>query len=185
MFFVISGYLMVVIAKRRGDALRPLPYLADRAARIYPLYWLVSAALLAVWIVRPDVVFSSNTDPDILKSFLLWPAPADPLHALGYSLIHFMFFYIVFTLLLAVFRSKRIVIGLAVWCIVLAGVNAALFSIDSLPTRQTPELRILLHPYRTIRPIREDQMDQLTRCQDTRHCSLRIMGEVVLMLGSW
>ncbi|MBB36115.1 MAG: hypothetical protein CME88_15655 [Hirschia sp.] len=147
MFFVISGYLMVVIAKRRGDALRPLPYLADRAARIYPLYWLVSAALLAVWIVRPDVVFSSNTDPDILKSFLLWPAPADPLHALGYSLIHFMFFYIVFTLLLAVFRSKRIVIGLAVWCIVLAGVNAALFSIDSLPTRQTPELRILLHPY--------------------------------------
>ena len=147
MFFVISGYLMVVIAKRRGDSLRPVPYLLDRAARIYPLYWAVTAALLAVWLYRPDMVFSSNADPSIWKSFALWPHTSEPLHALGYSLIHFMFFYIVFALIATVFRPRRIIAGLAVWGVVLGVVIVAQHLMETVPTRQTPEWRIVTHPY--------------------------------------
>ena len=147
MFFVLSGYLMVVIAKRKGDALRPLPYLADRAARIYPLYWLVTGALVILWFIRPDMVFSSNADPSIWKSFALWPHTSEPLHALGYSLIHFMFFYIVFAALAAVFGARRIVTGVAIWGMMLAVVNVSLYASDNMPTRATPEWRLIVHPH--------------------------------------
>ncbi len=147
MFFVISGYLMVVIAKRRGDNLRALPYLADRAARVYPLYWLVTTALVIIWLWRPDMVFSSNENPVIWASYLLWPMPADPLHALGYSLIHFMYFYIAFTVMILIFKSRQIALGLAAWGALVAAVYTGLVHYGLEPTRETPLLRLLTHPY--------------------------------------
>jgi len=102
LFFVISGFIMVHVAgnMRRGG--KPaLEFLFARIARIYPLYWLVSAALLVVWLVRPDMVFSGfKTDPDIIKSFLLYPDSRDPLLAVGWTLIHEVGFYLVFALAL-------------------------------------------------------------------------------------
>lgn len=147
MFFVISGYLMVMIAKRRGENLRPLPYLADRAARIYPIYWLVTTALVVVWLVRPEMVFSSNPDPVIWASYLLWPVSTDPLHALGYSLVHFMYFYIVFAVLAWIFKAKRIVLGLIVWAALTAALYLGLVQFDMTPTRETPILRLITHPF--------------------------------------
>lgn len=147
MFFVISGYLMVVIARRRGDTLRPLPYLADRAARIYPLYWLITTALVVVWLYRPDLVFASNPNPSIWKSYLLWPNSSDPLHALGYSLTHFMFFYIMFALITTALKPRRIITGLLIWAAALGAIVIAQHLMDAVPNRKTPELRVLTHPY--------------------------------------
>lgn len=100
LFFVISGFIMVHVASnmRRG-ANSALEFLFARFARIYPLYWLVSAALLIVWLIRPDMVFSSfKTEPNIIKSFLLYPDTRDPLLAVGWTLIHEIGFYLVFAL---------------------------------------------------------------------------------------
>lgn len=122
LFFVISGFIMVYVASnmRRGGK-SALEFLFARMTRIYPLYWLVSAALLMVWLVRPDMVFSSfSTEPNIIKSFLLYPDARDPLLAVGWTLIHEVGFYLVFALALLL-KPKWLLPFLLLWVVVLSG----------------------------------------------------------------
>ncbi len=98
LFFVISGFIMVYVMwdKPRGVKASG-EFLWGRASRIYPLYWVVSLVLLALWFVRPDMVFSSiEGEPNFIKSFLLFPDTREPLLAVGWTLIHEMYFYLVF-----------------------------------------------------------------------------------------
>lgn len=120
LFFVISGFIMVHVASNK---LRPkningksaLEFLFARITRIYPLYWLVSAALLIIWLARPDMVFSSlKADPNIVKSFLLYPDTRDPLLAVGWTLIHEIGFYLVFALALLL-KPKWLLPFLLLW----------------------------------------------------------------------
>ena len=101
LFFVISGFIMVYVTWGVGggpkDAGR---FLWRRATRIYPLYWVVSSAVLAAWLLRPGLVFGSNPDPDILRSFLLLPDQSLPLLTVGWTLVFEMYFYVVFALAL-------------------------------------------------------------------------------------
>ncbi len=116
LFFVISGFIMVHVATnmQRGGT-SSFEFLFARITRIYPLYWLVSAALLIVWLVRPDMVFSSfKTDPDIVKSFLLYPDSRDPLLAVGWTLIHEISFYLAFALALLL-KPKWLLPFLLLW----------------------------------------------------------------------
>ena len=111
-FFVISGFIMVYVThKWQTSAARQVPeFIFARASRIYPLYWFVSTALLMVYIIKPQWVFSASAgnDPDILKSFLLWPNIATyPLLEVGWTLIHEMSFYLVFALILIASRRFR------------------------------------------------------------------------------
>ena len=50
LFFVLSGYMMTRLYLDRSDDRRPGPvqFIIDRFARLYPVYWAVTAALLAV-----------------------------------------------------------------------------------------------------------------------------------------
>lgn len=114
-FFVISGFIMVYVTWNapRGHGQVPL-YLWRRATRIYPLYWAISLVILVLWLIRPDMVFGSNPDPDILRSFLLYPQSGSPLLAVGWTLVHEVYFYLVFALILLV--SRRWVLPfLALW----------------------------------------------------------------------
>lgn len=98
MFFVISGFIMVYVTRNapRGP-ISFAKFLYSRITRIFPIYWVVSAALLAVYLAWPDLVFSSiDQKPDILRSFLLWPDDRPPLLAVGWTLIFEMFFYLIF-----------------------------------------------------------------------------------------
>ncbi|MCF6275144.1 MAG: acyltransferase [Robiginitomaculum sp.] len=122
LFFVISGFIMVHVAMkmRRGTG-SALEFLFARLTRVYPLYWLVSAALLLVWLARPDMVFSSfKTDPNIIKSFLLYPDSRDPLLAVGWTLVHEIGFYLVFALALLL-KPKWLLPFLLLWALVLGG----------------------------------------------------------------
>jgi len=120
LFFVISGFIMVHVASnmprpKNINGKSALEFLFARMSRVYPLYWLVSAAVLMVWLVRPDMVFSSfKTDPDIVKSFLLYPDTRDPLLAVGWTLIHEIGFYLVFALTLLL-KPKWLLPFLFVW----------------------------------------------------------------------
>ena len=101
LFFVISGFIMVFVTRDWARPGRQGEFLFARAARIYPLYWIVSLALLAVWLVRPDLVFSSSPNqPSLLNSLLLVPDYAYPLLEVGWTLVYEMGFYLVFALLL-------------------------------------------------------------------------------------
>lgn len=103
LFFVISGFVMIAVSQRRqGHAsLSPLRFLYNRITRIYPVYWVYCTMVLAVYLVRPEMVNSSwGNQVLILESYLLWPQRLAPLLAVAWTLTHEMYFYIVFTAML-------------------------------------------------------------------------------------
>ncbi|NOX83770.1 MAG: acyltransferase [Alphaproteobacteria bacterium] len=140
LFFAISGFVMVYVAWNKPGGLRSAAsFLFARGARIYPLYWLVSLAVLSVWMLRPELVFASNANVSIMRSFALWPAQSLPLLAVGWTLIHEMYFYLIFTVL--VFSPPRFRLwGLMAWgALVLAAFLAGAGA-------HGPVLRVLSHP---------------------------------------
>lgn len=107
-FFVISGFIIVHASRplygRPGGRRR---FVAHRIARLVPLYWLVTAAYLALALALPGVLSGEGggrLDPSyVAASFLFWPAlRADgaplPLYGLGWTLNCEMFFYALFAL---------------------------------------------------------------------------------------
>jgi peptidoglycan/LPS O-acetylase OafA/YrhL len=120
LFFVISGFIMVFVTRDWVKPGRIGEFLFSRAARIYPLYWIVSLALFAVWIIRPELVFSSSPNqPNLLNSVLLFPSYAYPLLEVGWTLVYEMGFYFVFALLLLLPARAR-PIGLCLWGVIVA-----------------------------------------------------------------
>ncbi len=124
LFFVISGFIMVYVTRdwQSGSARRVPEFLFARATRIYPLYWIVTAALFAVWLIRPDWVFSSSpNEPTVINTLFLTPGWAYPLLEVGWTLVYEMMFYVLFALLLFLPRRLR-PLGLLVWTVIaLAG----------------------------------------------------------------
>jgi exopolysaccharide production protein ExoZ len=138
LFFVLSGFIMVAVA---GRGIGPLQFLWRRAARIYPTYWLVSLVVFAVATVEPAMVNSSIVGPiSIWRSFLLVPAPTLPLLAVGWTLIHEVYFYLVF----AVFIALRVPIlaGLVAWGLLLLGVSAVAPNLIAI----SPALQLVTSP---------------------------------------
>ncbi len=118
LFFVLSGFIMVVVAGKRTSALE---FLWRRSARIYPAYWLVSLAVLGVSLVKPEWVNAAVKAPiSIWRSFLLVPGPTAPLLGVGWTLVHEIYFYLVFAAILAL--RIPILIGLIGWAVILTTV---------------------------------------------------------------
>jgi exopolysaccharide production protein ExoZ len=140
LFFAISGFVMVYVAWNKSSGLRSAAsFLFARGARIYPLYWLVSLAVLFVWILRPEFVFASNANVSIIRSFALWPAQSSPLLAVGWTLTHEMYFYLIFTVL--VFSPPQF----RLWALMAWGLLVlAAFLVGA--GMQGPVLRVLSHP---------------------------------------
>jgi len=141
LFFVISGFIMSWLAaqSKRGPALAGA-FAVARAGRIYPLYWTVTAAVAVLWLVRPDMVFaSSGGEPDLLRSFFLIPDTKLPLLAVGWTLIHELYFYIVLTVILLLPRLAALPVLLLWGAAVLAGYLTG-FGMNG------PTARILVHP---------------------------------------
>jgi len=120
LFFVISGFIMVYVTQSvPNDVGSSWRFLLARSLRIYPLYWLVSLAVLLVWWQAPHLVFASEPKaPDLLRSFLLLPDVRDPLLPVGWTLIHEMYFYVVFAGLLLLKRNW-LPIGLLAWALII------------------------------------------------------------------
>jgi len=134
LFFVISGFIMAVTSCNAS----PLKFIYSRVTRIYPVYWFYSLIVLAVFLIAPQMVnSSSDVKPVLWKSFLLFPDYPTPLLAVGWTLIHEIYFYIVFSLIL--FSGSINKIKILTWGIIIAVIrNYAL--LDS------PFLNIMTHP---------------------------------------
>ena len=102
LFFVISGFVMVIATRGKFQTKGSIPFfLYNRFTRIYPLYWFYSGILLCVFIFRPELVNPSmGNRVNLLESFLLLPQSILPLLMVGWPLVHEMYFYLVFSLLL-------------------------------------------------------------------------------------
>jgi exopolysaccharide production protein ExoZ len=134
LFFVISGFVMVTVTRGKFQNLKTaLTFLYHRASRIYPLYWVYTLAALAVFLVQPTWINSAQGGKaDILASFLLLPSKLLPLVLVGWTLVHEMYFYIIFFVILLLFPEKRMPLAILAWGVVVVVFNQ--LNISSSPT---------------------------------------------------
>ncbi|MET0443842.1 MAG: acyltransferase [Pseudorhodoplanes sp.] len=102
-FFVISGFIMLYSsADKFGVAGAPREFLLRRLMRIAPLYWLLTAAMLAGAAVAPSLLnVPIESLRAVIESFFFIPGlrangEVRPLLALGWTLNYEMFFYAAF-----------------------------------------------------------------------------------------
>ena len=120
-FFVLSGFIIYYIHKADiGKPQRGKPYLYKRIARIYPIYWIVTLAVLPAYFLVPS--FGSPYHREfvaLVKSLILIPQDHSPHLAVAWTLCHEMFFYLMFALLI---YKKRLGQGLfAFWMLMTLG----------------------------------------------------------------
>jgi exopolysaccharide production protein ExoZ len=118
LFFVISGFIMVVSSRRlrgRPDGWRR--FIALRLVRITPMYWLITAAKLAAIFAVPAVALHTRlTGWNVLASFLFVPSYdaagfLRPVLIVGYTLSFEVLFYGVFATALFFALDPIVVVG--------------------------------------------------------------------------
>ncbi|MCJ8054775.1 acyltransferase [Shinella curvata] len=117
-FFVISGFIMWVIAERR--AIAPGRFLLDRVRRIVPVYWLATSVMVAGALAGlfPNLVL---TGEHVTASLFFLPvrSPSSgelwPVLVQGWTLNYEMFFYLAFAACLALPSHLRLAVIAAVF----------------------------------------------------------------------
>ncbi len=125
-FFVISGFIMIYIAK---PDTRPVAFFVARIRRVVPLYWFFTFLMAAILLLMPSVfkatVFRWDTLLQSLAFIPHWSTAYEgfvwPIVAPGWSLIYEMYFYLVFaaSLLLAV-RFRILFISVVITAVFIA-----------------------------------------------------------------
>lgn len=141
LFFVISGFVMVTVTRGKFQQPRQaFTFLYHRMSRIYPLYWFYSLLVLAVYLLQPSFVNSSQGGQvNIPASFLLLPQVHLPLLLVGWTLVHEIYFYLIFFLLLFL-PEKHLISGIGLWTAVIL-----VFQLQIAPD-SPPALRLISHP---------------------------------------
>ena len=127
LFFVISGFVMVYSSEPLfGRADGPARFFLRRLARIAPLYWAVTIAIiLYIYAAHGAKLWEIYSPASLVASFLFWPYPridglAFPVHLLGWTLNYEMFFYAVFAV--AILLPRRLAV--ATVCVAFAALVA-------------------------------------------------------------
>ncbi len=123
-FFVLSGFVIHYV--HHGDIGAPAAlwrYLRRRLTRIYPIYWVVTALVVLLAVLRPGG--AALPEPwHLLTSVLLLPEQVEPVLGVAWTLVHEMMFYALFAL--AIISRRLGAVLLAVWvALILAGGVAA------------------------------------------------------------
>lgn len=152
LFFVISGFIMVWVTRHTWPGLTAsADFLFARLLRVYPMWWLAAGLMLAYAlnvqllstlatgeVAENPVPYSAAY---LVKSFLLIPQFEFPVLAVGWTLIHEVYFYAVFAALMLLPRAW-LPWGLLVW----GGlVVAASFAGLARPTAENV-LTLAVHP---------------------------------------
>ncbi len=101
-FFVLSGFIMMLVHRPDlGQPAKAVLFLRKRVLRIYPLYWLVMGALLAMYLITPvDGPYHMRDPAALLASLALWPLPEGPMMQVAWTLQHEMAFYLAFAVII-------------------------------------------------------------------------------------
>jgi len=143
-FFIVSGFLMGTLYKSTpASAGAVAEFAVRRLARIYPAYWLITIAVFAGWAVSGHHLLSHlvGSDPHLISSLLLIPTASRPVLEVAWTLLHEVYFYLGFAILLALKPAWRGP-GLAVWAL---GVVAGYALLKSPQTH--PGLALMVSPY--------------------------------------
>ena len=140
LFFVISGFIMVYVTwKSERSSRRSLEFLYARFTRIYPIYWMISAMVFTAWLFVPSIMTFNPEQTNVIKSFLLWPERSFPMLKVAWTLIHELYFYIVFAAVL-ILPIRYMMPCLTLWCAGVIGGNLLGFS------KLSPEMALVFHP---------------------------------------
>ncbi|MEJ2894511.1 acyltransferase [Bordetella avium] len=110
-FFVLSGFLMWITT--RGKKVGVWQFYGRRAARIVPLYWLLTSVAVAVMLIAPQLLQTARFGlSHVVASyfFIMTPNPAgliEPVLTVGWTLNYEMLFYVIFGLALLLPASWR------------------------------------------------------------------------------
>lgn len=116
LFFVISGFIMVWVAGQNSQGAKSAGRFAlARAVRIYPLWWLFAALTAVYFYITYGVPWDAaqldqrglNGAEYLIKSAFLIPQDWFPVLNVGWTLVHEMYFYVVFALLLFLPVNRR------------------------------------------------------------------------------
>lgn len=142
LFFVISGFVMVLASANKFGALNEVfNFLKGRIIRIYPVYWVYFFAVLMVFLLNPGMVNSSQAgEVNLLHSFFLLPDANLPLVMVAWSLIHEVWFYLVFAFILLL-PKRWMPSAFVVWLCAIIG--ASLFYTGPV----SPYLRVVKHEF--------------------------------------
>lgn len=125
LFFVISGFIMVHIQEARPRG--PGRFLTDRASRIAPLYWAITA-LFALRLAAGAGMPETAGPGQPWTSFLFLSQPlsgARPIVFLGWTLEYEAFFYLCFAVAIVAARRWRVDLLLPLGALVLGAVALA------------------------------------------------------------
>jgi exopolysaccharide production protein ExoZ len=118
LFFVISGFIMIVSSRRLvGQADGWRRFIALRLVRIVPMYWLSTIAKLLSIAAVPEIArHTSLTTWNTIASFLFLPSfdgagIVRPVLAVGWTLSYEMLFYVVFAAALFFVLDPLILVG--------------------------------------------------------------------------
>ena len=136
LFFVISGFIMVVTTAR--STMRAPEFWRRRIVRVVPLYWLLTLGMVIVAIGSPGLFKTLKVAPESLIESLLFiphfsqsfPGRVWPLLVPGWTLNFEMFFYAVFGVTLFLRREHRLP-ALTAGLVGLVVIGAALGPFDS------------------------------------------------------
>jgi exopolysaccharide production protein ExoZ len=120
-FFVISGFVMAIIASGQfaspGSAGR---FLLNRGVRILPPYWIYTSAVVVVAIFAPSMLNADSAGKSVMASYLLWPQVGFPLLPVGWTLTYEAYFYLVVAIAIAFVPKRRFTVFLCGWAILIA-----------------------------------------------------------------
>jgi exopolysaccharide production protein ExoZ len=137
-FFVISGFIMLITTAR--SPIGPGEFMVRRLLRVVPLYWLLTIAMVMLWLAAPGLFKTLVVSPlTLLQSLFLIPHfsqafPTDifPLLVPGWTLNFEMFFYVLFAA--ALFLPRDIApLMLCSFMVVLVGIGMLLGPFASAP----------------------------------------------------
>lgn len=121
-FFVLSGFIITYIHLGQAGDVRTLPdYMRKRFVRIYPVYWVALALVLASLLFFQGLAAEADRTPfGIITSILLLPTPDFPHLGVAWTLRHEVLFYILFAAVLVNRAFGLLVLsawfaGCAVW----------------------------------------------------------------------
>lgn len=141
LFFIMSGFLMVTITRGKfRDPAQAFRFFYGRISRIYPIYWIYTSLVLIVFLVHPGWVNNyQGNQVNILSSFLLIPESTLPLIIVAWTLVHEMYFYIMFTLIIFLTPKKYLKHSILFW-----GLTVLVVNITAGPVN--PFIKVISHP---------------------------------------
>jgi peptidoglycan/LPS O-acetylase OafA/YrhL len=145
LFFVVSGFIMVTVTAGAGRGLRSAgDFLYHRATRIYPVYWFYTAVLIGLHALIPAAFDPARWNSvSIARSLLLLPQQGLPVLVVGWTMVHEIYFYLVFALfLLAPERGRPWLLG--AWLAALVALPAMFPGFAAAKT--APAFELITHP---------------------------------------